>query len=81
MGFHSSDEVDYTLDHVAVMNTVKRGIEHLENKLQLMVQLCKRDEEETGAQVQLSELELAMKTVNYYLKCTRSEFQRVSFLL
>ena len=46
------------------MTSIKRTVEHLENKLDKITELWQDKEKVVGQTMQLSELELAMKTVS-----------------
>ena len=59
-----SDATTYTLDHAVTMNSVKRNVEHLENKLDKITEMWLDKERNIGRKSMFSELEIAMKTVN-----------------
>ena len=51
------------------MNNLKRTVEQLENKLDKITELWQGQERSAGQNMQLSELELAMKTVSTGWSC------------
>ena len=59
-----ADSSHYTLDQVVTMNSIKRNVEHLENKLDKITELWQDKERGVGERVKLSEIESAMKTVS-----------------
>ena len=66
-GFSQSNVAEtsnYTLDQVVTMNSIKRTVEHLENKLDKITEMWQDKERGVGERLQLSELETAMKTVS-----------------
>ena len=50
---------------VVTMNSIKRTVEHLENKLDKITEIWQDKERGVGERMQLSELETAMKTVSH----------------
>ena len=59
-----SDATTYTLDHVVTMNSVKRMVEHLENKLDKITEMWLDKERHVGRKTMFADLEVAMKTVS-----------------
>ena len=66
--FRGQDEVNYSLDQVVMMNSVKQSVELLEAKLEKIRYLWRERQIDLGRKMQLSELETAMKTVRHRLK-------------
>ena len=53
----------YTLDQVVAMNTIKKVVEGMEGQLDRIQQLWRTRHQQLGDQLQLSEMEQAMRTV------------------
>ena len=63
VGFKSTGQSYYTLDHVIELNRIINAIETMNTKLKRLKELWQRRDAEMAARVQLSDLEKDMKTV------------------